>query len=98
MSKTNKPKSMPKKALVLVDCTDCQHACLVQYDKPNDPLLAECLCQPQPYSSTHPYAVEVARAKKHCAHHVHTDEEKWIEHRIVVRRPSRACYVKSQAV
>ena len=98
MSKTRNTNSTPNNVLTLVDCTDCQHACLIQYDKPNDPLLAECLCQPQPYSSTHPYAVEVARAKKRCAHHTHTDETKWIEHRVVVRRHPIACHVISQAV
>lgn len=65
------PVPEPGKA---VDCTDCRWARLVQYDAPRDPLLAECTRKPQPHSVHFPYEVEIARAKKKCLMHEHTDE------------------------
>lgn len=78
------------------DCTDCVHAMLVQYDAPHDPLLAECLAKPQPYSPRFPYQVEVARARKPCPMHQHTDIAKVPQIRVKVRRSAQACHVTSQ--
>lgn len=80
----------------IVDCTDCLWANLVQYDAPRDPLLAECTRKPQPHSVQFPYMVEVARAKKMCPMHKHTDEVRTPELR-PKRRFSRVTdNVKSQ--
>lgn len=84
MKKSNKPstKTTAKKPCGPVDCTDCLHANLVQYDAPRDPLLAECHAKPQPYSLRFPYQVEIARCKRACPFHEHTNAEKVIEHRV----------------
>lgn len=89
-------KTTAKKPCGPVDCIDCLHAHLVQYDAPRDPLLAECLKKPQPYSPRFPYQVEVARAKKLCPFHLHTDVVKVPQIRIKVRHNAKACYVLSQ--
>ncbi len=65
-----------------VDCTDCLHSHLVQYEAPRDPLLAECHKKPQHFNARFPFQVEVARAKRLCSMHEHTDEVKTIEKRI----------------
>ena len=79
-----------------VDCTDCFWAHLVQYDAPRDPLLAECTKKPQLHSDRFPYQVEVARAKKLCPMHTHTDAVRTPEIRVKVRRHPMACHVLSQ--
>ena len=80
----------------ICDCTDCHWANLVQYEGPREPLLAECTMKPQPYSPRFPYQVEVARAKKLCSYHQHTDVAKVPQVRAKVRRVAMACYVVSQ--
>lgn len=71
----------------ICDCTDCLWAILFQYDAPRDPLLAECAKKPQPHSVHFPFEVEVARAKKNCRMHIHTDEVRTPE-----IRPKRRFY------
>ena len=95
MKTSSKPstKTTAKKPCGPVDCTDCLHAHLVQYDAPRDPLLAECHAKPQPHSTRFPYQVEIARCKKSCPLHVHTDEVKEIEHRI---KPMFVCHKPQQ--
>ena len=78
-----------------VECTDCLHARLIQYDAPRDPLLAECTRKPQPYSSRFPYQVEVARAKKCCIMYEHTDEVREPQLRAKVRNAYTACHAKT---
>lgn len=78
------------------DCTDCHWANLVQYEGPKEPLLAECTKKPQPYSPRFPYQVEVARAKKLCPLHKHTDKVKVIQIRPKVRHYPMACFAKYQ--
>lgn len=77
-----KSQNAAKKPCGPVDCTDCLHAHLVQYDAPRDPLLAECQAKPQPYSLRFPYQVEIARCKKTCPLHEHTNAVMVIEHRV----------------
>ena len=98
-TKSNKNQKKAKQGqpnTAVCDCTDCLWANLVQYDAPCDPLLAECTKKPQPNSDRFPYAIEIARAKKVCPMHKHTDEKKEIQVRVKVRHISQACYVKSQ--
>lgn len=80
----------------LCNCTDCIWANLVQYEGPREPLLAECTRKPQPYNQRFPYQVEVARAKKLCPYHEHTDVQKVPQRRVKIRRNSMACHVLSQ--
>ena len=86
MKKSSKPSTRSQdtasKPCGPVDCTDCLHAHLVQYDAPRDPLLAECHAKPQPYSPRFPWQVEVARCRKSCPLYVHTGLQKAVEHRI----------------
>ena len=98
MKRSNKPSGAKqvKRNPVLCDCTDCLWANLVQYDGPRDPLLAECTKKPQPNDTRFPYQVEVARSKKLCPHHEHTDIVKVPQQRVKVRHNSMACYVISQ--
>ena len=90
------PKTAKQAKLCMCDCTDCLWANLVQYGGPQEPLLAECTKKPQSYNSRFPYQVEVARAKKLCPYHQHTDVAKVPQIRVKVRRPAQACYVLSQ--
>ena len=86
MKKGSKPstknQSTARRSCGLVDCTDCRHAHLVQYEAPREPLLAECHAKPQPYSMRFPYQVEIARCKKACPLHEHTDAVQVIEYRV----------------
>ncbi|MBP3776726.1 MAG: hypothetical protein IJV60_03335 [Prevotella sp.] len=95
-ARSNKPVKTQAKKPCVCDCTDCLFANLVQYEGPREPLLAECLKKPQPYSVRFPYQVEVARAKKLCPFHEHTDEVKPIERRAKVRSIGTTCHVLSQ--
>lgn len=97
-SKNTSPRGCKdaKTAPTLVDCTDCHWAQLFRYDAPGDPVLAECMKKPQPYAPRHPYAVEVARARKICPMHLHTDVVKTIQVRIKVRTHPKACYALSE--
>ena len=81
-TKSNKPTKQEQVNRSICDCTDCRWAHLVQYDAPRDPLLAECTRKPQPHSPQFPYEVEMARCKKSCPLHEHTDAVKVIEHRV----------------
>ena len=76
----NRNTAAKKKACGPINCTECVHARLIQYD--NDPLLAECLKKPQSFSVRFPYQVEVARAKKCCEMYEHTDDVKVIQKRV----------------
>lgn len=79
----------------ICDCTDCLWANLVQYEGPQEPLLAECTKKPQLYNTRFPYQVEVARAKLLCPLYRHTDEVKTVQIRAKVRHHPMACHVKS---
>lgn len=96
-TKSNKPTKQEQVNRSICDCTDCHWANLVQYEGPKEPLLAECTKKPQPYSLRFPYQVEVARAKKLCQMHKHTDEVKVIQIRPKVRHYPTACNVKSES-
>ena len=97
-SKTTKRSQQPAQAPArMCDCTDCHWAQLVQYEGPQEPLLAECTKKPQPYSDKFPYQVEVARAMKLCPMHLHTDVVKIPQVRAKVRHHPQACYVLSQS-
>lgn len=96
-TKSSKPTKQGQLNTDMCDCIDCLWANLVQYDAPQDPLLAECTMKPQPYSPRFPYAVEIARAKKRCPMHKHTDEVRTPELRPKCRFFPMACYVKSES-
>lgn len=95
-SKKQTETKQAKQKPCICDCTDCHWANLVQYDGPREPLLAECTKKPQPYSPRFPYQVEVARAKKLCPYHEHTDVQKVPQIRVKSRGYGGACYVISQ--
>lgn len=95
-TKSNKPTKQEQVNRSICDCTDCHWANLVQYDGPREPLLAECTKKPQPYSPRFPYQVEVARAKKLCPYHEHTDVQKVPQIRVKSKGCGGACYVISQ--
>jgi len=97
-TKSSKSAKMQKEHVnrSICDCTDCRWANLVQYEGPKEPLLAECTKKPQPYNLRFPYQVEVARAKKLCLYHEHTDIVKVPQKRVKVRHNAMACYVISQ--
>ena len=65
----------------IITCMDCKHSHLIQYGC--DPILAECFKKPQPGNDRFPYQREVARAKRTCSMHNHTEEVKQIEQRTV---------------
>ena len=62
-----------------VRCKDCKWAHLIQYDQ--NPILAECLRNPQPGNARFPYKVEVAMILRICILHIFDPTEKEIEHR-----------------
>lgn len=63
-----------------VCCMDCLFSYLLQYG--NNPVLADCHQKPQPGNDRFPYQREVARAKRICKLHSHTDQVKVIEKRV----------------
>lgn len=63
----------------IITCMDCKHSHLIQYGC--NPILAECHQKPQPGNDRFPYQREVARAKRTCSMHKHTNEVKEIERR-----------------
>lgn len=67
-------------------CRCCLHAMLMQYGK-HDPVLAECLKQPNLDDERFPYQVEVAGVPRKCAMHTYQAEaEKTIQKRVKVNR------------
>lgn len=48
----------------LVSCMNCMHSLLHRYG--NNPILAACQQQPQPYDVRFPYQVEVASCLRKC--------------------------------
>lgn len=71
-TKTNNKKQ-------LVNCMDCHHAMLHRYN--NNPILAACEAQPQPYNDRFPFKVEIASYMRYCACHKHTDAQKVVQQR-----------------
>ena len=61
----------------VVTCESCQHAMLHRYA--DNPLLASCRKQPQPYDTRFPFVVEVARSPRLCAAYTHDARQKHIE-------------------
>ncbi len=77
MSKST-TNSTPNKT---VSCMTCMNACLHRYG--NNPILAACLCKPQPYDDRFPYIVEVANIPRKCANYKQSLETKIVEIRVV---------------
>lgn len=65
----------------IVCCMDCLHSRLFRYGC--NPILAECLQNPQPGNERFPYQREVARALRTCKPYEHTDKVKDVEIRSV---------------
>ncbi len=63
-----------------VTCMTCMNAMLHRYN--NNPVLASCLCQPQPYDTRFPYQVEVASVLRKCAKYVESDVVKTVQQRL----------------
>lgn len=62
-----------------VCCMNCAKAMLHRYD--NNPILAACLAQPQPWDDKFPYAVEVASVLRSCNDHEESDVQKMVQQR-----------------
>ena len=78
-SKNNKSQESKPKVKQLVCCMNCKNAQLHRYD--NNPILAACMCQPQPYDMRFPYAIEVARHMRYCGDWKESDIVKTVEQR-----------------
>lgn len=75
----NKTTSSTWAAANLVCCMNCLHAQLHRYG--NNPILAACLCQPQPNNERFPYVVEVASPLRKCKSWKLDPNEKEVEQR-----------------
>lgn len=62
-----------------VSCKNCIHAKLHRYG--NNPILAACECQPQPYDDKFPFAIEVACVMRNCRKWAYDPVEKEVEQR-----------------
>lgn len=60
-------------------CRYCYHSHLIQYDQ--NPVLAECMMQPQAGNTRFPYKVEVANVERNCKPFKYDPSPKEIEHR-----------------
>lgn len=63
----------------VVCCLNCLNALLHRYG--NNPILAACLCQPQPNNERFPYVVEVASLLRKCKSWKLDPNEKEVEQR-----------------
>lgn len=79
-SDNTKRKSAAAGKKALVCCMDCAYSRLIQYS--NNPIVADCICKPQPGNDKFPYVREVARPLRQCDDHRHTDEVKNVECRV----------------
>ena len=61
----------------VVCCLNCLHANLHRYG--NNPILAACMCKPQPDNEKFPYAVEVACHLRRCVDWKLDPERKVVE-------------------
>ena len=78
MNKTNN-NTKEQKPRGPVTCMDCKNSLLHRYG--NNPVLAACKAQPQPYNVRFPFAVEVAGVKRKCPCYINSTEVKTIEQR-----------------
>ena len=69
----NRQPATPK----AVCCLNCLHAQLHRYG--NNPILAACLCKPQPDNERFPYQVEVASFLRNCSDWKYDPNEKTVE-------------------
>ncbi len=73
-------KTTTNKTNKMVTCMTCLNAMLHRYG--SNPILASCICKPQPYDARFPYQVEVASTQRHCPTYKLSDVEKSVQIRV----------------